>query len=981
MKFRLYPLLILLVCATPAWTQKKQYSGLCDTLNTYLKVYKTGNYRPHFAMKVDSAALSEDSTTLTLYANEAICGQAFTEASLGDFTRNVEKQIPETYQKYKILWKDKYKRDLSEYIPNYARTMALDSTRMLPSKRYDGAPWVKRIGPQNAILKGGVNGRHLMVNASHGRYFDTKKWLWQRPYLFCTTEDLLTRSFVYPYLVPMLERSGAVVPTACERDIQTEMRVVDNDKAHSSQHHGKYKERSTGEHKWHTCATGAKGFAMPYLPMNGKSNPFEAGTYRQITATKQGDEASATWAPKFKAGGEYAVYVSYATLPQSISDAHYIVKHKGQETHFLVNQKMGGGTWVYLGTFDFGKDCPEDNCVVLTNKSQEEGIVTADAVRWGGGMAMHNRNGFGTSGMPRYLEAATYNALWSGVPYDLFNMKKKHTDYSDDIRARGAMANHLAGGSTYLPDSAGLRVPLDAVVAVHSDAGAKDAKTIIGTLGIATTVKPGGIVNFPSGMSRKTSLDLTTSVVTSISQNLSKQWQTAWTQREVWDRNYGECRTPHVPSMILEMFSHQNYTDFTLVHDPMFKASMARAIYAGIQRYVSTQYGETDYSIHPLSIRRFAVRLSDDQRTACLSWQPTIDTLYHNATPTGYIVYTRIDDGDFDNGVYVAERTTYELPIEAGKRYDFKVNAINAGGESADSEILSVYAAEGAKKKILLVNGFYRLSGPARVETSTEFGFDLDQDFGVPDKYTAAFAGRQLCFDRSKFGREKEGALGFCGNELEGKIIGGNTFDYPTRHGSAIAALNVYSYESASREAWLGGDMDLSQIAAIDYIAGAECDAPQNLSPFKTFDAETRRALTSYLNDGGALLVSGCYLGSDAKTTEEKAFLRETLKCEFAGTARCDSTEMVSGLGLEIPVHRGIISECYPIQSPDILTPTDSLAFPAFAYYGGGSAGVAYAGADYRLVAMGFPFESIKDKKIQIQAIEAILRFLTESEE
>jgi hypothetical protein len=289
-----------------------------------------------------------------------------------------------------------------------------------------------------------------------------------------------------------------------------------------------------------------------------------------------------------------------------------------------------------------------------------------------------------------------------------------------------------------------------------------------------------------------------------------------------------------------------------------------------------------------------------------------------------------------------------------------------------------VYAAEGAKKKILLVNGFYRLSGPARVETSTQFGFDLDQDFGVPDKYTAAFAGRQLCFDRSKFGREKEGALGFCGNELEGKIIGGNTFDYPSRHGAAIAALNVYSYESASREAWLGGDVDLSQIAAIDYIAGAECDAPQNLLPFKTFDAETRRALTSYLNDGGALLVSGCYLGSDAKTTEEKAFLRETLKCEFAGTARCDSTEMVSGLGLEIPVHRGIISECYPIQSPDILTPTDSLAFPAFAYYGGGSAGVAYGGADYRLVAMGFPFESIKDKKIQIQAIEAILRFLTE---
>ncbi len=978
MKYRLLLLLLIMTTALPAVAQKNKFKGVCDTLNIYLSTYRVPNYRPHFPMKLDSISLSADSTTLRLYANEAITGQAFTENSLRAFTQEVEQLLPDSLKIFAPRWLDKYGRDLGEYIPNYARTMALDRTRMLPASRYEGAPWVRRVGPQGEILRGGVNGRHIMVNASHGRYFDTKKWLWQRPYLFCTTEDLLTRSFVYPYLVPMLERSGAVVPTACERDMQAEMRVVDNDKAHSSQHHGKYTEVGAGEHQWQPSATGAKGFAMPYLPMQGKSNPFVAGTYRKITATKQGDMASATWTPRFKVSGTYAVYVSYASLAQSVSDAHYIVKHKGQETHFLVNQKMGGGTWLYLGTFDFEKDKPEDNCVVLTNESQEEGIVTADAVRWGGGMAMHNRNGWGTSGMPRYLEAATYNALWSGVPYDLFNMKKKHTDYSDDIRARGAMANHLAGGSTYLPDSAGLRVPLDAVVAVHSDAGAKDAKTIIGTLGIATTVKPGGVADFPCGMSRKTSLDLATSVVTSISQNLSKQWHTDWTQREVWDRNYGECRTPHVPSMILEMFSHQNYTDFTLVHDPMFKASMARAIYAGIQRYVSTQYGETDYTIQPLSIRRFAARLSDDQRTACLSWQPTIDTLYYNATPTGYIVYTRIDDGDFDNGVYVAERTTYELPIEAGKRYDFKVNAINAGGESADSEILSVYAAEGAKKKILLVNGFYRLSGPARVETSTQFGFDLDQDFGVPDKYTAAFAGRQLCFDRSKFGREKEGALGFCGNELEGKVIGGNTFDYPARHGAAIAALNVYSYESASREAWLGGDMDLSQIAAIDYIAGAECDAPQNLSPFKTFDAETRRALTSYLNDGGALLVSGCYLGSDAKTTEEKAFLRETLKCELAGTARCDSTEMVSGLGLEIPVHRGIISECYPIQSPDILTPTDSLAFPAFAYYGGGSAGVAYAGEDYRLVAMGFPFESIKDKKIQIQAIEAILRFLTE---
>jgi hypothetical protein len=70
--------------------------------------------------------------------------------------------------------------------------------------------------------------------------------------------------------------------------------------------------------------------------------------------------------------------------------------------------------------------------------------------------------------------------------------------------------------------------------------------------------------------------------------------------------------------------------------------------------------------------------------------------------------------------------------------------------------------------------------------------------------------------------------------------------------------------------------------------------------------------------------------------------------------------------------------EFYPVQAPDILNPTDPNAFPAFAYWGGGSAGIAYPGDDYRLVAMGFPFASISDPQIQAQAIEAILHFLFE---
>ena len=36
------------------------------------------------------------------------------------------------------------------------------------------------------------------------------------------------------------------------------------------------------------------------------------------------------------------MYVSYQTLPESVSDAKYLVFHNGGVTEFKVNQQMGG---------------------------------------------------------------------------------------------------------------------------------------------------------------------------------------------------------------------------------------------------------------------------------------------------------------------------------------------------------------------------------------------------------------------------------------------------------------------------------------------------------------------------------------------------------------------------------------------------------------------------------------------------------------
>ena len=100
-----------------------------------------------------------------------------------------------------------------------------------------------------------------------------------------------------------------------------------------------------------------------------------------------------------------SVYVTYRTLPGSVNDAKYLVFHKGGVTEFLVNQQIGGGTWVYLGTFEFDKGTNDYGMVVLSNESGQKGVVCADAVRFGGGMGNISRGGK-TSGLPRYLEGA-----------------------------------------------------------------------------------------------------------------------------------------------------------------------------------------------------------------------------------------------------------------------------------------------------------------------------------------------------------------------------------------------------------------------------------------------------------------------------------------------------------------------------------------------------------------------------------------------
>ncbi len=833
-------------------------------------------------------------------------------------------------------------------------------TRYWNHINYKGQPWVKNISSPIDITRG-LQNRHLSLWASHGSFFDQDKgrWRFQRPQLFGTTEDLYTQTIVIPYLIPMLEKAGAVVFTPRERDWQKNEVIVDNDTPLQ------YYTELQGSHAWIT--TGKPGFAWHQSAYQDKENPFLAGSARMAKATgSKSRQSVASYQPYFRRAGRYAVYVSYQTQENSVDDALYTVWHKGEQTQFHVNQQMGGSTWVYLGTFDFDEGYNVFNRVTVSNLSSQSGVVTTDAVRFGGGMGNIARFGQ-ISGLPRALEGARYAAQWAGMPYEVYSSKNGANDYSDDINVRSLMTNLLGGGSCYMPSIEGRKVPIELSLAIHSDAGYdQEGKNIIGALSICTTGHHDQMLN--AGISRMASYRLAEQLLDNETKDLTYKYG-RWNRRKILDRNYSETRLPEVPSAILETMSHENFLDMTYGQDPNFRFTLARSIYKTLLRYISEQHG-TSYVVTPLAPNNFRVEFKDDNEVR-ISWNAVNDPQEPTAKPTGYVLYTAIGNADFDNGTLVS-KTHFDIKLEAGLPYHFKVTAVNKGGESFPTEVLSAYYTPRAKKTILIVNGFHRLSSPAIRSTTTQQGFDFNEDPGITYGPTFGWAGKQVNFDRSQIG--KPDGLGFCGTEMAGTLVAGNDFNYVQAHADAIAATGQYNIASCSSEAIETNKLIPIDYSAIDLILGLERDDGHSLQHYKGISYSMEYALQAYTAIGGSLLISGAYLTTDMTTDGEQHFLTKILKCQHGGQYRSYSNVLV-GLGTTIPFYHQLNEEHYAATSTDILQPVRP-AFTAMQYADGNSAAVAYKGKDYRLFVMGVPFECIQGKQKQQAIMQGILTFL-----
>ncbi len=944
------------------------------------------------SVRIDSLYANKQKKEITVVFNKPFSYPAYRPDNVNALYRILRSELGKRFSNYHLVMQT-LNRPVQALIPNYYRQEPehYDYSRM-PAQPHSGRRYIANRSRPYTINKG-LNNRHIALWHSHGWYFDHKqnRWQWQRPRLFQTVEDLLPMAFTLPYLIPMLENAGARVFVPRERDVQKRECVVDNDGS-------LYKDRSIyrqtgldGLHKWITAAD--SGFALGEPPYCANENPFTKGTYVTVLSDTV-VSAKVEWIPSIPATGHYAVYISYHASDHNSADASYTICHLGGKTKFMVDQRIGGATWIYLGRFKFKKGIhPDSGSVVLTNKSNTPGLTTsADAVRFGGGMGNVLRGGR-TSGRPRFTEAARYYLQYAGMPDTLvYNLNDNHSDYKDDYQCRGEYVNYLVGapaGPNKNRNASGLDIPIDASLAFHTDAGFRQGDSTIGTLSIFSLYGADTTMTFPDGMSRYANRDLADILQTQIVEDIRKKWNRKWRRRSLYNALYSEAYRPNIPSVLIELLSHQNFTDMKYALDPRFRFDVSRAMYKGLARFIAFQHRQF-FVVTPLPVTHLYAKFCDKD-SVFIEWRPRHDPLEPSAAPTGYILYTRKNDRGFDNGQYFSEPYA-TVPIDRNTIYSYKVSAVNAGGESFASEIISV----GLKKTepVLLVNGFDRICGPAVIDQPDFRGVFNIHDEGVPDRYDLNFTGIQLNYNPfSPFRSNDDPGFGESMSDFETQRIAGNSFDFCLIHGKSLFELG-YSFVSCSDEAVMDSMVDLVDYSCVDFIFGEEKTTIRNFPTadslyqknYTVFPPPLQQKLATYCQQGGKVFISGAYVATDLLRGKpgrhpDVNFARKILKLDLEGNYGAGSGHVFSISENFIPFGHTVQFNCqytsdyYAVEAPDAISAVNGSTVILRYRENERGAAVAYSGT-YRMIVFGFPFESIFREKERHGLMRGVTDFL-----
>lgn len=554
-------------------------------------------------------------------------------------------------------------------------------SRELPLPRLGGLP--------NAAVKGqgALAGKVVYLSPGHGFTWTStvSNWRTQRGNTNAIVEDLVSIETLSQYLMPMLLNAGARVVPVRELDLNRNLVIVDNGEAGYAEAGGGFSNSTL------------MGWGRPTFPMSGATLPFSTGSNRLMDAAATAT-ASATYTASIPESGHYEVSVSYTAFSARVQDAHYVVRHAGGETHFRVNQRRHGGTWVHLGRFFFHKGGTAQ-VVVLNDSASGTGNVSLDAVKFGGGMGLVDR-GSGPSGRPRFEESARYHAQFAGAPTSVWapSSNTPDADRNNDISTRSRMAAWV-----HEPGE-------DAVYfAWHTNAANASAT------GTETYVygpnAPDGTLQF-TGVAG--SLELAQKVHAEFMADVKAPsgWNTpGWSDRRVRSAYFGEINPSNnneTPAILMEIAFHDAAADAARLVEPNFRYLAARAITQGMIKYWAAKDG-VPVRLPPEPPTHVSV-VNQGNGEVALRWRasPTDTQGVRGDAATGYRVYSSADGLGWDDGVAVTG-TAARLPISPGAPRFFRVTATNAGGESFPSVTVGARAPVAGQPLVLVVNGYDRM--------------------------------------------------------------------------------------------------------------------------------------------------------------------------------------------------------------------------------------------------------------------------------
>lgn len=701
---------------------------------------------------------------------------------------------------------------------------------------------------------GPLSGRNIALWPSHGRYYEGKlgRWEWQRARLLTTVEDLYTPSYVLPFLIPMLEGAGADVFTPRERDTTSVCVVVDDSDPFPA-YSATVAPRST--------VTGHARRAR----LRADDNPFRMG-HAQVYDFGPAD--SAVFTGQAPASGLMMVYLAYARLPQAQGDAQVTVRHAGGEAHFAVRQSMGGGMWVPLGRLPFAEG--KEWAVVIKGR----GPVSADAVRIGGGKGVVERDG-GVSGLPSWAEAARYYLQADGFDKDMvLGLSQGKSEYTDDINCRGEWVNALVSEK---------HIPIDLSFALHTDAGVSDGDSVIGTLAIITTKKNGG--RLPDGRSTLTSRQMAGLVASSVLSDIRRVWKPDWTSRGIADKGYSESRRPDVPSLLLELLSHQNVADMMCGLHPAFRQDVCRALYKGLLRYLAGPSAP----VAPLPPSRVGVRfVGNDSVAVC--WSATADTLEPSAVATRFFVYEggRMVCSTADTFAVVRQ------PLDGVVRA-YHVVAVGPGGRSMPSESLPACLWNGGRRA-LLVEGMDRLAAPQMATGPQVRGVLPWADAGAPWPADVYSVGEQFDFDPHSVWTDDDSPG--CGASLANKEMvhsrGAATLSGEPSDVAHALRMEGFSFVGVSKSFFDSDTLPSSDTTAYALVRiNLDCQRATSYGHagvrHAIYTTGFRRHVEALKSAASKIVISGSFVGSDVADDDVRAWCASVLGF-FPRSPRASST-------------------------------------------------------------------------------------------